>query len=70
MEFEIAVEPFGLIAEQSRCSTYIVAWVDPLTQQVASRCAKTLLKVDRAVDLIAAKMRFVIDVPKSLAEFR
>lgn len=59
---EIAIELFGLIADESACPTYAAAWIDRVTQQVQTRCAETL---DLAKTIIASsrnKTRFLIDI--------
>ena len=48
-EGEVAVELFGLIAEQSGCSTYAVGWLDSVTQQVRYRCTDMLLELQHFV---------------------
>ena len=55
-ESEIAVELFGLIAKQSRCSIYVVAWVDSVTQQVVPCCAETPLKTDHVASVIVGEI--------------
>ena len=63
-ELELAVELFGSIAEQSRCSIYAVAWVDPVTQQAVSCRAETLLETARVARVIAAEI-FAQSAPHS-----
>ena len=61
-EGEIAIELFGLIAEQSGCRKFVVAWVYRANQQVHAHCADSLEKVEQMLVSSDAAVRFVIDV--------
>jgi hypothetical protein len=68
-EGEVAVELFGSIAEQSGCSTYAVAWLDSVTQQVRYRCADTLFELRHFAASLGRETRFLIDIPRAKAEY-
>jgi hypothetical protein len=61
---------FGLIADQSGCPIYAVAWLDRKKQQVEARCAETLMESEQIVSGLASQTRFIIDVPIARAEHR
>lgn len=68
-EGDVAVELFGSIAEQSDCSTYAVAWLDSMTQQVRYRCADTLFELRHFAASFRRETRFLIDIPRATAEY-
>jgi hypothetical protein len=68
-EGEVAVELFGSIAEQSGCSTYAVAWLDSVTQQVRYRCANTLFELRHFAASLGRGTRFLIEIPRAKAEY-
>ena len=61
-EGEIAIELFGLIAEQSGCAIYAVAWLDRATQQVYASCAETTQEAPQILASSGAQFRFVLNV--------
>jgi hypothetical protein len=69
-EGELAVELFGLIAEQSGCSKYAVAWLESTTQQVRYRCHDTPIDFQRFTATLGNKPKFLIDVIAATAEYR
>ena len=69
-EGEVAVELFGSIAKQSGCSTYAVAWLDSVTQQVRYRCADTLTEVQHFSTTFGSETKFLIDILRAKAEYR
>ena len=69
-EGEIAIELFGLIAEQSGCSRYVVAWLESTTQQVRFRCHDTPVDIQRFTATLGNKPKFLIDVLVANAEHR
>jgi hypothetical protein len=69
-EGELAVELFGLIAEQSGCSRYVVAWLESVTQQINSRCAQSVAEFERIKFGARVSTRFFVDVPKAKIDFR
>ena len=68
-EGEVAVELFGLIAEQSGCSTYAIGSLDSVTQQVRYRCTDMLFELRHFAASLGREMRFLIDIPKAKAEY-
>lgn len=68
-EGEVAVELFGLIAEQSGCSTYAVGWLDSVTQRVRYRCADTVFELQHFAASLGRETRFLIDIPRAKAEY-
>ena len=68
-EGEVAVELFGSIAEQSGCSTYAVAWLDSVTQQVRYRCADTLIDLRHFAASLGRETRFLIEIRRAKAEY-
>jgi hypothetical protein len=69
-EGELAVELFGLIAEQSGCSSYAVAWLESTTQQVHYWCVETLPEAQRFTATVGTEIKFLIDTSRAKAEFR
>jgi hypothetical protein len=69
-EGELAIELFGIVAEQSSCAIYIVAWLDSVTQQVRCRCAETLPEAKHFAAKLETKAKLLIDVSKAKDEFR
>jgi hypothetical protein len=67
-EGEIATELFGLIAEQSGCKAYAVAWLDRTQQQVEARCAATLAQAQQIPAGVAWQTRFVVGVSTARTE--
>jgi hypothetical protein len=68
-EGEVALELFGLIAEQSGCSTYAVGWLDSVTQQVRYRCTDMLFELRHFAASLGRETRFLIDIPRAKAEY-
>ena len=61
-EGAVAVELFRLIADQSGCDTYVVAWLDRVRQQVLAECTETIEQSRQVLASSGASTRFVIDV--------
>lgn len=68
-EGEIALEMFGLIAEQSGCSAFAAAWFDLGTQQVRFRCAETLADAELLTATSSKKTKFMIDISTAKEEY-
>ena len=68
-EAKIAVELFGLIAEESACPVYAVAWLDRPTQQIQSHCAKTLEQAEKIIASSRNKTRFLLDVATAKSDY-
>ena len=69
-EGEIAIELFGLIADQSGCSNFVGAWIDNSSQQIRSQCTETLTEAEAILAGKRTKIRFVIDVGRAISEYR
>jgi hypothetical protein len=69
-EGAVALELFGLIAEQSDCSDYAVAWLESATQQLHYRCIETLPEAQRFTAIIGTEIKFLIDISRAKAEYR
>ena len=67
---EIAIELFGLIAEQSACPKFVVAWVDRATQQIQSKCTETIDQSEETLIATAAKIRFLLDVATAKSDYQ
>ena len=69
-EGEIAIELFGLIAEQSGCPMYAVAWLDRVTQQIQTRCAVTIEQSKRIAASRDSMTRFLVDIEAAKSDFK
>lgn len=69
-EGEVALELFGLIAEQSDCSDYAVAWLESAIQQLHYRCIETLPEAQRFTATVGTEIKFLIDTSRAKAEYR
>lgn len=69
-EGEIAIELFGLIAIQSNCDLYIVAWINRATRQIEGKCAETIEQSEQIATTTAAETRFIIDVETAKADYK
>ena len=67
-EGEIAIELFGLIAEQSDCSRFVVAWLESTMQQVRYRCHDSSADIQQFSVTLGKKPKFLIDVLVAKAE--
>ena len=69
-EGEIAVELFGLIAIQSKCDLYVVAWINRVTRQVEAKCAETIERSEQIANSTGAETRFLIDAETAKADYK
>ena len=69
-EGDIALELFGLIAEESGCSTYAVAWFESATQQVHYWCFETLPEAQGFTATVGTEIKFLIDISRAKVEYR
>jgi hypothetical protein len=69
-EGEVTLELFGLIAEQSDCSDYAVAWLESAVQQLHYRCIETLPEAQRFTATVGTEIKFLIDISRAKAEYR
>ena len=69
-EGEIAMELFGLIADQSGCPKFVVAWVDRATQQVQAKCAETIDQSQQILTSTVAETRFLLDIETAKADYK
>lgn len=57
-----------MIAEQSGCKAYAVAWFDRVKQEVETRCAETLAQVQHMPVGLRWRARFLVDVQTARTE--
>lgn len=69
-EGELATELFGIVAEESGCETYAVAWLDRAKEQVEARCAATSMSARELAFSLPSTTRFVVDVSVARAEYQ
>jgi hypothetical protein len=67
-EGEIAGELLGLVANESGCPTYAVAWIDRVTQQVRAQCAEEIREAQQIAAKSGARMRVLVDIVAAKAE--